>query len=269
MRQKAATKRDLFQLVSGSSSPVARIVCIPYAGGGPSAYRAWRPWLPREVELVLVAPPGREARIMEPSFLDIGEYAAAICDEMRQLDPLPTHLFGHSMGGIVAYRVGLEPVESRCPLRSIIVSGAVAPSLVSEYVRPFPEDRSDAIRELARIGGTPPAVLENQELLDVACDIIGADVRLLRSLVVPANPVLSDPLVVLAADDDEVAPLHATEAWDRMADVALTRRTYTGGHFFPWTSKSFQDELIEQVCAGDYQSKESGLQSVRSKAEEA
>ena len=56
-----------------------RLFCFPYAGAGPSIFRAWPDDLPREVEICAIQLPGREGRFKEPPF--------------RRLTPLVQALF--------------------------------------------------------------------------------------------------------------------------------------------------------------------------------
>lgn len=228
----------------GRVAPISRLVCLPYAGGGATAYRPWRRWLPDEVELVIVAPPGREARVRERPFLSIVDYAAAVAAALDELPPLPTDLFGHSMGAMVAFQLAsgaaVPPV-----LRTVVLSGAVPPDSLRTHVRPFPAGKADGIAELRRLGGTPQAVLDNDELLEHACECIAGDVALLLGYADEADHRPCDAsVVVMAAVDDEVAPWQAMTGWEAFTGRPGVDLRYHGGHFFPWAATTFPADLV-------------------------
>src|SRR5687768_10201581 len=79
-----------------------RLLCLPHAGGGASAYRGWSDVLPPGIEVWSAQLPGREERIRDPPFVRL----APMVEELEHL--LAPHLdapfafFGHSMGALVA-----------------------------------------------------------------------------------------------------------------------------------------------------------------------
>ena len=48
-----------------------RLLCVPYAGVGPSVYRRWAEALPADIEVGVVHLPGREGRLRETPFTRI------------------------------------------------------------------------------------------------------------------------------------------------------------------------------------------------------
>src|ERR1051326_7060692 len=64
--------------ISAPPRPQARLICLPYAGGGTVAYRAW-PWLlPAWLEIWAVLLPGRETRINDPPVADFSSLIRAL-----------------------------------------------------------------------------------------------------------------------------------------------------------------------------------------------
>lgn len=85
--------------------PRLRLICLPHAGAGASAYTAWAQFfMPAMVELVVVQYPGRENRIREPVATSVEELVSGIADACVPLiDGVPYALIGHSMGALLAY----------------------------------------------------------------------------------------------------------------------------------------------------------------------
>src|SRR5947208_1679191 len=60
------TPRELVFPFANVASPVARVFCFPFVGGGAVAFRSWRALLPAGVELCAFEPPARGGRLQEP-----------------------------------------------------------------------------------------------------------------------------------------------------------------------------------------------------------
>src|SRR5437870_4644362 len=97
-----------------------RVFCLPSAGGGASVFREWRLAQGDDLEVVAIELPGRETRIAEP----LRERVAALVDDLR--DTLPTDrpyaLFGHSMGGLIAFELARALVAPRPAPAHLFVS---------------------------------------------------------------------------------------------------------------------------------------------------
>ncbi|WP_181784834.1 thioesterase II family protein, partial [Pseudonocardia pini] len=101
-----------------------RLVCLPHAGGAASAYRPWLAVAPADVELTLVQYPGRQDRIREEPWRDAVAMARAIVEELRG-ETRPLVLFGHSLGGTIAFEVARR--LRRPPVRLVVSAQRGAP----------------------------------------------------------------------------------------------------------------------------------------------
>src|SRR5262245_60437721 len=110
-------------------SPSARLtlLCLPYAGSAAGAYRPWASLVPETMNICAVQLPGRQDRVAEPAFTEMGPLVDALTHEISQnLDP-PYAMFGHSMGGLISFEVArrLDQI-GRSPVH-LFVSGVKAP----------------------------------------------------------------------------------------------------------------------------------------------
>src|SRR5688572_21943118 len=78
-----------------------RLFCLPYAGGGASAFRLWPPALAPEVEVCPIQLPGRENRLLETPFTDVSALVAALATALEPAVDRPFALFGHSLGALI------------------------------------------------------------------------------------------------------------------------------------------------------------------------
>ena len=164
-----------------SRPPRARLLCCPYAGGSAGIFRTWATYLPLDVELWALQYPGREERLLESAFTRVADLVATAAQSIGGLlEQVPYVIFGHSLGALVAFELIRELRRGGQPLpKSLFVSGARNPRFNAfkgnpRHLWPDPE----FIGELRRIGGTPPDLLENEELMDLMLPTLRADFAL-------------------------------------------------------------------------------------------
>src|SRR5205807_1716438 len=82
-----------------------RLFCFPYAGGGASLFRSWSERLPPEIEVCPVQLPGRETRISEQPFSQLGALLDPLMHILLPHLDRPYALFGHSMGALISFEL--------------------------------------------------------------------------------------------------------------------------------------------------------------------
>ncbi|MFG1954561.1 thioesterase II family protein [Micromonospora sp. NPDC048830] len=210
----------------------SQLVCFPHAGGSASFFLPMSRALSDDVQVLAVQYPGRGDRRSEPCVHTIEALADAVADELARRLDRPIALFGHSMGGLVAFEVARRlEVRGRTPL-ALFVSGCRAPSRRRGQVVRL-RDGEDVRAELERLGGTDPRLLDNRQALRAALpamrnDYEAIDAYRLSSYAAP----LSIPIHAYIGDSDpEVLPDEAV-AWRRHTTGSFDLRTYPGGHFY-------------------------------------
>lgn len=225
-----------------------RLICFPHAGGGATTFREWPAGLPPEIEVWAAQLPGREVRIRETPLASVSAAVPPLADGARELFEGPFALYGHSMGALLAYELArhLEAVANRSPVH-LFVAGRQAPHVPDE--RKCLADLPDAelIEELRQLNGTPAAILENQEMLQLMLPTIRADFALVESYRWEAGQRLRCPLTAMAGLEDSSARPSGLDAWQEQTSAAFKRRMFPGGHFFPSTD----EELVLRALAID------------------
>ena len=117
-----------------------RLFCLPFAGGGASAYRTWTTELAPQIDVCPVQLPGREERFNEPAHTDLRALASMVITQLQAYFDKPYALFGHSMGALLSYEVSrqLEAQGAPTPVRTFL----------SAYVPPHRPIRSCAFCDL-------------------------------------------------------------------------------------------------------------------------
>ncbi len=220
--------------------PRVRLLCFPYAGGGANVYRSWVRELPPEVGVSAVQLPGREGRFSEPPLDRVGAVVAKVSEALARLgSPSPLALFGHSMGSVLAFEVAraLQLRGDEEPIH-LMIAGRTPPSNPTppRPISGLPD--GDFLDELGRLGGTPPQILEEGELMDLMLPMLRADFRMNEGWIPSPGPLLSCPITTFAGRDDPEAPPDSMEGWRRETRGPLTHHVFPGGHFFPVESRS-------------------------------
>lgn len=220
---------------------VIDLYCIPFAGGNAYSYRALEKSGNAMVNVVPLELPGRGKRMNEPLAGSIEQLARDVIDRISENQDRPFAFFGHSMGALVAYLAAdiLAREQKPLPLH-LFLSGKGPPNLVSRESRwhtlPLPE----FMDRLGALGGCPPAVIADRELMAYFAPIIRHDMRLVAEYeYVPAMP-LDVPMTVMLGTGESTTRDDA-QGWAEMTRHGLVIEMYEGGHFFIF-------DHVEQVC---------------------
>lgn len=210
----------------------ARLVCLPHAGGSASFFFPVAKALAPAVEVLAVQYPGRQDRRHEPPIDSIGELADAVLEVLRHVDDRPLALFGHSMGAIIGYEVGLRMAEARLPAPvHLFASGRRAPSRYrDEDVHEASDER--LVSELRTLGGSDAAMLADPEMLAMILPAVRSDYRAVESYRHAPGRRLDCPITVFTGDRDPRVSVDEARAWEEHTTGPTDLQVLPGGHFF-------------------------------------
>lgn len=224
-----------------------RLFCLPYAGGGSVAYRTWADSLLPSVEVCAVELPGRGMRLREKAFTRMEPLVQAIATALLPHLDKPFALFGHSMGAIVSFELarllrqnyGISPVY-------LFVSGRRAPQIPHPKPPTYNLPEPAFLAELRRLNGTPKAVLENAELLQLLLPIVRADFEAIETYIYQAQPPLECPIAAFGGLSDTETNIDNLEAWANQTTAAFSLQMLPGDHFF---LHSAQSQLLQYLIS--------------------
>ncbi|RRD47240.1 thioesterase II family protein [Tessaracoccus sp. OH4464_COT-324] len=234
----------IFWLRKPMPDPKLRLVCLPYAGGTASVFREWVRLASEGLEVCPVELPGRGARLGQPLLLSVQEIVDHIIPSLSALMDRPLALFGHSMGGLVAYELCREIV--RCGLPQpihLFVSASPDPRIPRSGPAASKAPKNELIRRLAEMGGTPPAVLASKELMDLVLPIIRADFCAMENFQHQDGPALPVPVTVIGGTGDRLVSSDHLDGWRSLASSVSTVFV-PGNHFFIHHSKEHVMSII-------------------------
>jgi medium-chain acyl-[acyl-carrier-protein] hydrolase len=210
-----------------------RLFCFPYAGAGPNIFRRWAQLLPPSVEVCGVVLPGRAYRLDERPRDRLGPLADELASVLLERPVGPFAFFGHSFGGLLCFEVARKLVRLGAPLPTeLFVSGCPPPHLMPAEpdVHGLP-DRAFKER-LRELGGTPVAVLECPELMDLLLPVLRADLEAFETHDHEPGPPLPIPMTIFGGANDRFVDEHALDEWRRYTRERFTVRVFPGDHFF-------------------------------------
>lgn len=185
---------------------------------------------PSQVNAIPVELPGKATRMRERWVADFSQLCRQFAEEILQLAAgAPFALYGHSMGAALAYQTAacLQEIH-RTPPEAVVISPPGRPP-----VRRSREYRSsmglDALREeLEAVGGTPPEILADDDIMNLLLTGIQRD-YVLHEDFRHASTVLSCPILAFAGAGPHRHPRHAVPVVQvhqrTVRDEGIARRT--------------------------------------------
>lgn len=230
---------------SGGPAKRLRLLCLPYAGGSASIFRAWPERLPRELDVCAIQPPGRGNRLAERPFVRLDDLLPPLVEAVLPLLDLPYALFGHSLGALVAFELARR-LRARTGTRPAVlfVSGCRAPQLPDHavHIHGLPDD--EFLARLAAVNGIPAEVLESRDLLDLLLPLLRADVEAAETYRWRPGPPLGCAISSLWSEDDPYVTRTDSEAWGAHTTVDFSTHAFPGGHFFLHSAESALLDVI-------------------------
>ena len=226
---------DRHWLVGEKLNPKAdlRLFCLPYAGGRAAIYREWHDVAPRHIQVCALELPGRGRLIRTTPFNRLTPLVRALASSIEAAPDRPFALFGHSMGGLIAFELArtLRRRGSRQP-DHLFVSAVASPSTPPR--RPLVHCASDAAvkQRLHDLNGTPQELLDNEELMALVLPTFRADFSVLENYEYRDEPPLKVPITVFGGASDPVVPPAALNGWGRQSAAGSRMQFFPGDHFF-------------------------------------
>ena len=151
----------------------------------------------------------------------------------------PFAFFGHSMGALVSFELArLLHKEYKCSPSHLFVSGRRAPQVPDPDPPIHTLPNSEFLQELRRLNGTPEAVLQNDELMQLLLPTLRADFAVLETYVYTPQPLLDYPITAFGGLQDPEVCCEVLEAWRDQTRAAFSLHKFPGDHFFLHTAQS-------------------------------
>ncbi len=246
IRQKAARASGFFPMEFAFPSAKRTLFCFPWAGAGAAVYRTWNASLGQETEVFAARLPGRETRMSEASFTEMGALVEALLEAIRPHLTRPFILYGHSMGAGIAFELARALRRNGMSLpKALVVSSARAPQLRTDAAGTDPDD-AELLLDSGALGAMPDDAESRRLLLPV----LRADTHLYRHYLYCAEAPFEFPIMAFHGVDDPSLSAEHVAGWTEQSTSPESEfALLPGGHFFVRThAEEFLRRLADCVA---------------------
>jgi acyl transferase domain-containing protein/NADPH:quinone reductase-like Zn-dependent oxidoreductase/surfactin synthase thioesterase subunit/acyl carrier protein len=246
---KEGLKKDKFDsrdwkiLKKSEKTDFYLFLCPPF-GFGESAYHGWLKSLPENIEVHFVG---------FKFDTDWNKTMTSLADNINQIADKPFILYGHSMGGMIAYQLAaeLQSKSFRQP-SSLLISSSMNPRDFSKLKLTFPFNQlspassNDKCVQLLREANILPPV--NMYLKTISFENIRGDIAAVSSYQYKETPLLNCPIIAFHAKSDVlITDESVIYDWKNFTkDFSFIK--IDGTHlFFLYPPKVFFEELIKSI----------------------
>jgi len=224
-------RRSLKLLVSRPSANM-RLLCFPYAGGSAAIFRRWAD-ISADLEFIGAQYRGRDARMRDYPYRSIREFVEEGLADIENFCDKPYAIFGHSMGAMVAFGLAKKLADNVAhkPVH-LFLSGLASPRRRVSGKRIYDLPHNDFLCELRNLGGTPPEILENPDILEILLPVIRADFEAAYYWHIDEYCDLMIPTTIFGGMDDRGIPVEELVDWASYTSESVEVNLHPGGHFF-------------------------------------
>ncbi|MBA2651018.1 MAG: thioesterase [Tatlockia sp.] len=222
------------QLRQTSQLAKFNLLCFPFAGGYAESFLPWRKYLPPDFQLCPIQLPGRSYRWQEPVYTDIQLLLNAMLPSLLPLlQEQPYLIFGHSMGGYIAYEFSKALVSRGLPLPKLLVVSSVAAPMhwfshkaLSKLTQ---KEFSDFFLDL---GGFHPELLKDAKFINNQITLLREDIRICESCVYAEPAQFPFPILGLGGREDDYIRITSMADWQQETRVDFNLQEFSGKHFY-------------------------------------
>jgi len=237
--------------------PALRLFCIPFAGGGASAYFRWGQGLPAEIQVCPIQLRGHETRFAEDAFRSMGPMIEELGPALLPWLDVPFAIFGHSMGAIIGFELArfLRRAAGKAPL-CLFVSSRRAPQVATSARKIAGLPDNEFVREMTeQYNAIPDLVRQDRELMNRFIPILKADMTMLESYEYRRDDPFSFMISAFGGLEDRHVSMDDLDAWREHTRGPSKVRQFPGGHFLikdrrAEVLRAVAQDLIEVLSRG-------------------
>ncbi|MFD7714507.1 amino acid adenylation domain-containing protein [Streptomyces sp. NPDC059814] len=244
---------ELARVISAASPAVAAarlpVVCLPHTGAGASFFRPWQ----TDGGFEIIAPDlaGHDKRFGEPPHRTVAAAAADLLP--RVLSALDGRdeavLFGHCLGGTVAFELAELLLRHGVRLRHLIISGTPGPTVPRLRRTTGLPDR-EFLTRLEELAGYRHPAMADEEMAALLLPVLRADQEMYENYRRTSVTPLDVPVTVLRGTADGLVSAADSARWQEATTLPLRSLETAGGHMYLADDSGPVLELIQWLDAG-------------------
>jgi medium-chain acyl-[acyl-carrier-protein] hydrolase len=241
-----SAKKKIILAISANEFIPSAGICFPYAGGSARVFYSWLEKLDTDIELCPVELPGHGRRLAESPYTRLFPLVEAIASEIAPFLDRAYAFFGHSMGALLAFELTRHLREQEMTLPDhLFLSGRRPPQFPDDD--PPTANLSDAelIEKLRWLRGTPPEILENDELRELLFPVLRADFAVCETYEHTWRDPLPCPITAFGGRRDPATRQGELRQWRHHTSDEFSKKVFGGNHFF---LHSARDRLLPAIA---------------------
>lgn len=211
----------------------ATLLCVPFAGAGPSFFHPWRELSAGRRRVTAVELPGRERRLMERPYRNVVEAAKnEIDDIVADLgEGTRTVLFGHSLGAVLAYELVHLLSTRGVHVERLIVSGSPGPWTQRERrATGLPDE--EFLARVEEFAGFRHEALDHPEMRELILPVLQADCEMHENYLPSTDDPVSVPICSLRGDCDGLVTAQEAQQWRDATTADFSYVEFPGDHMY-------------------------------------
>jgi len=224
-----------------------RLFCFGHAGSGPAFFHSWSDAFPEDIELCCIQLPGREARIGEEPFTRLRPIIDTLGETLIPYLGIDFAFFGCSMGGLIGFELARHLRRRQMPSPAhLFIAGCPAPQLWPRRLPSHGLPDSAFLSKLRDLNGTPEAILDNSELMQLLLRMLRADLAVCETYVYLTDAPLDCPISVYGGLRDLEVSADDLAAWRVHTTSAFKKNAFLGDHFFLQSDRALVLRTLNQ-----------------------
>lgn len=224
------------------SSDDSILICLPFAGGGASYYTGMQKAMKGKINVLPIQLPGRENRIPEEPLTECKAIANELKNELEPyLEGRHFSVFGHSMGGIIAFELS-KTFEKTGLYPDVCFISATTIEDNSGIIRSSELNDEEFLERVMSFGGInkDSEILKYPEFQSIFMNILRADFNIVESYEYDGVK-LKCPVAAICGSDDPSENIDNMHKWEEFTEREITYKVYSGDHFYI-------DNNLEELC---------------------
>jgi len=227
-----------FAFYKANPSANLRLFCFPFAGGSAMTYRSWADLLPTNIEVCPIELAGRGSRMRDKLYTSMKPLVKDLAEALQPYLDKPYVFFGHSMGSLIGFEIARLFRNNNFPMPiHLFVSGHTAPQFGCTHAPIYDLPEPQFIGEIRKLDGTPEAVLNNNELMQLIVPMLRADFEMNETYFYEPEPPLDCPISAYGGVNDRDVSRENLAAWQEQTLADFSIQMFAGGHFFIQTEQ--------------------------------
>ncbi|MGW7264885.1 thioesterase II family protein [Streptomyces sp. NPDC054842] len=209
------------------------MLCVPFAGAGPSFFHPWRELSAGRWRISTVDLPGRERRLMEPPYRNVVEAAKSEADAVAADlgQGARTVLFGHSLGAVLAYELAHLLTDRGVHVERLVVSGSPGPWTQRERrAAGLPDE--EFLARVEEFAGFRHEALDHPEMRELILPVLQADCEMHEAYVPSTDTPLTVPICSLRGDSDGLVTAEEARQWRDATTADFSYVEFPGDHMY-------------------------------------